>query len=135
MKFGQNLKVVGNNVISYTTHVATIDGDNLIVHGRWSKTTSKHITQVANHYGLTKVDGPKPEVEKNDGGMLKTIGMVMAMGSVLMNDDQKETNDFRLRMIKAGLPAGAIHMPEDWDSLPEEEKTKRLDQIQKLFNS
>lgn len=38
-----------NNVYlySYNTHVATIQGDNLIVNGYFSKTTSKHIDKLA----------------------------------------------------------------------------------------
>jgi hypothetical protein len=52
-KYQQNLSVEGNKVISYTTHVATIDGQNLIQLGWWSVTTQKHINYVAAEYGLT----------------------------------------------------------------------------------
>jgi hypothetical protein len=52
-KYQQNLSVEGNKVISYTTHVATIDGKNLIQLGWWSVTTQKHINYVAAEYGLT----------------------------------------------------------------------------------
>jgi hypothetical protein len=52
-KYQQNLKVEDNKVISYTTHVATIDGNNLIQLGWWSVTTQKHINYVAAEYGLT----------------------------------------------------------------------------------
>jgi hypothetical protein len=52
-KYQQNLKVEDNKVISYTTHVATIDGDKLIQLGWWSVTTQKHINYVAAEYGLT----------------------------------------------------------------------------------
>ena len=52
-KYQQNLSVEGNKVISYTTHVATIDGENLIQLGWWSVTTQKHINYVAKEYGLT----------------------------------------------------------------------------------
>lgn len=56
-KYNQNLKIDGNKVMSYNTHVATIDQVNskLIVHGHWSMTTSKHINYVAKEYNLTKV--------------------------------------------------------------------------------
>lgn len=52
-KYKQNLRIEDNKVISYTTHVATIIGDNLMQLGWWSKTTQKHINYVAQEYGLT----------------------------------------------------------------------------------
>jgi hypothetical protein len=54
-KYKQNLHIDGDRVISYTTHVATIDGKNLIVLGYWSQTTSKHINYVAQELGLSKI--------------------------------------------------------------------------------
>lgn len=57
-KYKDNLHIEGNKVISYQTHVATIDGENgiLQVHGYWSMTTSKHINYVAQVFSLEKVD-------------------------------------------------------------------------------
>lgn len=59
MKYKQNLKVIGNNVYSYKTHVATIDPTNgtLTVLGYWSKTTSKHVNHVADELNLEIVKG------------------------------------------------------------------------------
>lgn len=54
-RYQDNLKLVGNQVISYTTHVATIEGSTLRVLGYWSKTTTKHINYVAAELGLTKL--------------------------------------------------------------------------------
>ena len=54
-KYNQNLRVEGNKVISYTTHVATIEGANLIQLGWWSVTTQKHINYVANQFNLNLV--------------------------------------------------------------------------------
>jgi len=51
-KYKQNLCIVGNNVYSYDTNVATIVNDKLIVLGWWSVTTSKHINYVARELGL-----------------------------------------------------------------------------------
>jgi hypothetical protein len=47
-KYKKNLKVIGNKVISYVTHVATIDHDKckVYMHGYWSMTTQKHINYV-----------------------------------------------------------------------------------------
>jgi hypothetical protein len=54
-RYQNNLSLVGNNVISYTTHVATIEGNTCEVFGYWSKTTTKHINFVAAELGLKKV--------------------------------------------------------------------------------
>ncbi len=62
MKYKTNLKISGNIVWSYNTHVATKFGKYLIrepwnVGGRTSSpTTSKHINYVANYYGLELID-------------------------------------------------------------------------------
>ena len=48
----QNLKIEGNKIISYTTHVATIEGDELKQLGYWSMTTQKHINYVAKELNL-----------------------------------------------------------------------------------
>lgn len=54
-KYKQNLKVVNNNVYSYTTHVATIQGNTLKQLGYWSQTTQKHINYIAKEYNLTLI--------------------------------------------------------------------------------
>jgi hypothetical protein len=47
-RYKENLRIEDDKVISYVTHVATIVDDKyLVVHGYWSKTTSKHINYVA----------------------------------------------------------------------------------------
>jgi len=54
-KYKQNLRIEGNKVISYVTHVATIKGNELHQLGYWSKTTQKHINYVANELNLTLI--------------------------------------------------------------------------------
>lgn len=54
-KYKQNLRIENNKVISYTTHVATIDQDNLIQLGYWSQTTQKHINYVAQELNLNLI--------------------------------------------------------------------------------
>ena len=53
------------------------------------------------------------------------LEMIAKMGDIL-TDNKKDANDWKARMLKAGLPEGAIEMPEDWDSLDEETKEARL---------
>jgi hypothetical protein len=54
-KYKQNLKIQGNNVWSYTTIVAKIDGCDLRQLGYWSMTTQKHINYVANYMNLNLI--------------------------------------------------------------------------------
>jgi len=54
-KYKQNLRIQGNNVWSYTTIVAKIDGYNLNQLGYWSMTTQKHINYVANYMNLNLI--------------------------------------------------------------------------------
>jgi len=56
-RYRDNLHIDGDKVISYITHVATINGDKLIVLGYYSQTTSKHINYVAREKNLTIVKG------------------------------------------------------------------------------
>ena len=51
-KYKQNLTIKGNQVWSYTTHVATIAGDKFYQLGYWSQTTQKHINYVAKELDL-----------------------------------------------------------------------------------
>ena len=57
----------------------------------------------------------------------KTIGAIALMGEVLQ-DTQKDKNDWKKRMISAGLGEG-ISIPDDWEELSEDEKEKRLDKV------
>ena len=54
-KYKQNLRIHGNDVWSYSTIVAKIDGDKLRQLGWWSVTTQKHINYVASYLGLTLI--------------------------------------------------------------------------------
>lgn len=54
-KYKQNLKIEGNKVISYITHVATIEGNELHQLGYWSMTTQKHINYVAKELNLNLI--------------------------------------------------------------------------------
>ena len=66
------------------------------------------------------------EYKKQAQSMFKSIAMVAQIGDILCND-QKETNDWKTRMLKAGLPG--IDIPADWDQLEENEKEKRLNNV------
>jgi hypothetical protein len=50
-----------------------------------------------------------------------------AKAAVLFTDNQADANKWKLRMLKAGIPG--LDIPDDWDSLSEDEKQSRLDKI------
>ena len=55
-KYKQNLRIIDNvEVWSYNTHVATIVEAELIEHGWWSPTTSKHVNYVVDQLDLDVV--------------------------------------------------------------------------------
>jgi hypothetical protein len=54
-RYKTNLTKVGNNIYSYNTKVATIEGANLIRLGWWSVTTQKHINFVAKELNLNLI--------------------------------------------------------------------------------
>jgi hypothetical protein len=56
------------------------------------------------------------------------IGAIAAMGEIFGNT-QKEKNDWKARMLKAGLGGKGLEMPEDWDTLDEKTKEARLDAV------
>jgi len=60
--------------------------------------------------------------EKSDFGFMAAFG---AMAEIFC-DNQADKTNWKLRMMKAGLPEGAISIPEDWDTLSEDEKERRI---------
>ncbi|HJZ24632.1 MAG TPA: hypothetical protein VJ201_09360, partial [Candidatus Babeliales bacterium] len=121
-------------MFNYNTHVATIDRINkkLYVHGYWSTTTSKHINHVADVMGLEKVKQEQKQeaqeqiVDKTiTADDLKSIATIAMLGDVL-GKSQKESNDWKTRMLKAGLEGKGLIMPDDWDTLSEDTKEARL---------
>lgn len=72
-----------------------------------------------------KIDG---QFREDDPALkqLNTIAGIAALGD-LIGADQKESNDWKTRMLKAGLEGRGLIMPDDWDQLSEDEKQRRLD--------
>lgn len=65
--------------------------------------------------------------------MFRNIAMVAAIGDI-MTDTKKEANDWKERMIKAGLGDRGLIMPDDWDTLNDNDKQARLDLVIKELN-
>lgn len=130
-------------LISYSTEVAYIQNGKAVVNGHYSQTTGRHIREFLKQNGfeanipfdkiLEKYKEPKEleqqrkkEEAKRVNEQFSTVGKIAALGEIFANTP-KEKNDWKARMLKAGLPG--LSIPEDWDSLSEEEKEKRLNKV------
>jgi hypothetical protein len=60
---------------------------------------------------------------------LKTVGMVSAMFGIMSGDDREGKVKYQKRFFET---VNGISFPDDWDSLPLEEKERRLEEVQKL---
>lgn len=118
---------------SYTTPVALeIDGVLKVSENQWSITTAKHLTWID---GGNKKDRLKPEEfnqllkqHKPEPDFLKTVSMVSSMFGVLMHkEDKSKVNAQKKRFFDN---VQGLNFPEDWNDLPEEEKSKRLEKIE-----
>jgi len=58
--------------------------------------------------------------------MFGTLNAICKMGELICDND-KDRNDWKARMLKAGLPQ--LDFPSDWDELSEAEKKRRLDAV------
>ena len=64
----------------------------------------------------------------------KALKGVLAIGNLLNIDESKENqNKFKVRMIKAQFENCGIDFPDDWDTLSEDEKEKRLAGIESIL--
>ena len=60
-KLGANLFLFGDNIISYSTHVATITPNGVEANGKYSRTTTKHIAYVSGILGLPMIDSKEKQ--------------------------------------------------------------------------
>lgn len=70
--------------------------------------------------------------DHTDWSVFKTTSVIAQLGN-LFCDNQKDKNDWKARMIKAGIGNRGLEMPEDWDTLDENTKQARLDGIIKIM--
>ncbi len=68
-----------------------------------------------------------------DWSDFKLIFNICKVGEVL-NENQKDKNAFKTRILKAGLEKKGLSFPKDWDNLSDEEKTKRLNLVTEQLN-
>jgi len=65
--------------------------------------------------------------EAKTNSQFGSLAAIAKLGEVFHAGDQKATNDWKARMLKAGLENKGLVMPDDWDVLAEDEKEKRLE--------
>lgn len=70
----------------------------------------------------------KEEDRKEVDHMFGSIGVVALMGEVF-GKTTKQKNDWKEKMLKAGLGKYGLEMPSDWPELTEEEKERRLNGV------
>ena len=118
---------------SYTTPVALqINGVLKVSQNQWTKTTAKHLNLIDGGNKKERLNPDEFEKllreHKPQPDFLKTVSMVSAMFGVLMNkEDISKVNTQKKRFFDN---VQGLNFPEDWNDLPEEEKSKRLEKIE-----
>jgi hypothetical protein len=72
------------------------------------------------------------EGDQTDWSDFKMVSNIAKLGD-LFCDNQKDKNDWKERMLKAGFENKGLIMPDDWNTLDEETKQKRLDSVIELM--
>lgn len=85
---------------------------------------AKIMTEDEQRVVMDRLAGKSTEELNDHFGMIAGIAK---LGEILC-DTAKEQNDWKSRMIKAGMGEG-IMMPDDWDTLSEEDKATRLNNV------
>lgn len=83
-----------------------------------------------------KVAAPEREIiyefaekyQEAPDSLFNSIAAICKLGEVLCSG-QKEKNDWKTRMIKAGLGNRGLEIPDDWETLSEDEKETRLNNV------
>jgi len=122
---------------SYTTPVALmIDGHLKVSQNQWSITTGKHLTWIDGGDQVKKLR-LKPEEfnklvkkHKPEPNFLKTVSSVSAMFGIMCDKGEEKTKNKYQKKFFDNVQG--INFPDDWESLSEEEKSKRLDGATKI---
>lgn len=72
------------------------------------------------------------EQSHTDWSDFKMTSQIAMLGDVF-GQTPKEKSDWKVRMLKAGLGSKGLDIPEDFDTLPEEVRTARLEGVMKIL--
>ena len=125
-----NLKVY----YSYTTPVALeIDGVLKVSENQWSVTTGRHLTWIdgGNKKGRLKREEFNQLVKqhKPEPNFIKSVSMVSAMFGLMCQNDIKTKNKYQKKFFDK---VEGMNFPDDWNTLSEEEKSRRLEGATKI---
>lgn len=73
------------------------------------------------------------EGDQTDWSNFKMVSNIAKLGEIFC-DNQKDKNDWKARMLKAGLGNAGLEIPEDWDTLDEDTKQARLDGVIQIMS-
>ena len=90
---------------------------------------TKLLTDRKKQNFLNRISG---ETKKEINSNFKTIASVAKMSEIFC-PDKKSKNDWKKRMLKAGLESKGLIMPDDWEDLSEDEKEAKLDGVIKML--
>jgi hypothetical protein len=119
-KVTDNLYVEDNHVISYETVVGRIEGDTLVELGKFSRTTSKHITKVATLMNKRVIPADKkvkPDFYKFELGVRTSYdNSISQKASLLILQSLGEGTPYgvTIAMLKGKIPK------KDWELLDKE---------------
>jgi len=66
----------------------------------------------------------------NKNNMQKTYNVLSPYGfAVHIDEEYHNENNWKARMLKAGLSNQGLIIPEDWDTLSEDDKEARLNKV------
>jgi hypothetical protein len=68
----------------------------------------------------------KKQQTSNLGGLFQSTALEAKLGEIF-GETPKQKNDWKKRMLKAGMEKHGLSFPDDFDDLPEEERGRRLD--------
>ena len=125
-----NLKVF----YSYTTPVALeIDGQLKVSENQWSVTTARHLTWIdgGNKKARLKREEFNQLVKqhKPEPNFMKSVSMVSAMFGLMCQNDIKTKNKYQKKFFDK---VEGMNFPDDWNTLSEEEKSRRLEGATKI---
>jgi hypothetical protein len=72
-------------------------------------------------------------IDHSNTTAFKTVAMVAKMGDIF-GKSEKEKNEWKTRMLKAGFEKKGLEIPEDWDTLDEKTKKARLDAVIRVLS-
>ena len=130
---------------SYSTPVAfqpVNSAEVVVCENVWSVTTAKHLNWIEDWAGYPRkqnrlkrdefkkaFDQARGMREEGPTDMLKTTGTISKLFGLMSGDMDKGK---QLDQKKRFFEISGLTFPEDWDSLPIEEKEKRINQVENI---